>query len=195
MSAGKLHQALKQQLLNLVAEDDRLRDELAADGSLFEGYHPVMEEVHRQNAAALRAIIRKHGWPGIDLVGKEGAEAAWRIAQHSIGEPQFMREALRLVKAASEKGQAPLYQVAYLEDRIRMFEGKLQLYGTSFDWNEEGELAPFPDIEKPEQVDTRRAEMGLPPLRARQKSERESPPKDLHKRREQMKAWAKSVGW
>ncbi len=68
-------------------EDQRVRAELAADGSLFAGYHPRMEEVHKRNAAWLKQMIADYGWPGLSLVGEDGAEAAWRIAQHSIGDP------------------------------------------------------------------------------------------------------------
>ena len=39
----------------MIAEDDYVREELAADGSLYEGYHPRMEQTHRNHAARLRA--------------------------------------------------------------------------------------------------------------------------------------------
>jgi hypothetical protein len=191
-----LNAELRNQLLSLIEEDARVRDELAADGSLFEGYHPRMESVHRKNAVKLRTIIGEYGWPGFDLVEKDGEEAAWRIVQHSIGEPDFMRSALILLKTAVGNQQAPLWQIAYLEDRIRMFEGKLQLYGTSFDWDEQGKMSPYPAIENPEQLNERRASMELPPL---QKTAHippdEKPPADQKARRLEMDEWARSVGW
>jgi hypothetical protein len=76
-------QAIRDQLLSMRARDEQVRGELMADGSLYEGYHPRMEEVHRANASALRSVIDMHGWPHAGLVGGEGAEAAWLIAQHS----------------------------------------------------------------------------------------------------------------
>ena len=187
---------LRKQLLDLIEEDEQVRNELAADGSLFQGYHPCMEAMHRKNTARLRSIIEEYGWPGFDLVDKDGEEAAWRIVQHSIGEPDFMRNGLILLKAAVENHQAPSWQIAYLEDRIRMFEGKLQLYGTSFDWDEQGQMSPYPAIENLEQLNDRRTKMGLPPL---QKTAHippdEKPPADLKERRKQMDEWARSVGW
>lgn len=190
-----MNDELRKQLLALIEEDARVREELAADGSLFEGYHPRMEEVHRTNAAALRAIIQEHGWPGFDLAGEDGEEAAWRIVQHSIGEPDFMRSGLEHVKKAVKNQQAPSWQVAYLEDRIRMFEGKLQLYGTQFDWDEQGQMSPFPGIENPEHLNERRAAIGLPPFKLPQLPSDEKPPADFHSRRVEMEEWAKSVGW
>jgi hypothetical protein len=193
-----LNRTLRQELLALVAEDERVREELAADGSLYEGYHPLMEQVHRQNAARLREMIQDYGWPGIAIAGTDGEEAAWRIAQHSIGEPEFMRNALQLLQSAAEKGEAPPWQVAMMEDRIRLFEGRSQLYGTSFDWDEEGLMSPYPAIENPETVDDRRAQMELPPLQeeiTRKRSSDEPAPGNLPDRRKQMDQWARSTGW
>ena len=79
---------LKEQLLAMKSRDEQTRAALEADGSLFEGYHPRMEAVHRTNASELRAIIEEHGWPSDAMVGPEGAEAAWLVLQHSIGEPE-----------------------------------------------------------------------------------------------------------
>lgn len=37
----------------MAAEDQRVREDLARDGSLFAGYHPRMQAVHDHNAARL----------------------------------------------------------------------------------------------------------------------------------------------
>jgi hypothetical protein len=86
-------------------EDLRLRDELARDGSLFDGYHPRMEELHKRNAKRLREIIAEHGWPGHSLVGEEATDAAWTIVQHDIGEPEFMRSMLELLRKTADRGE------------------------------------------------------------------------------------------
>jgi hypothetical protein len=61
----------------MAAKDLRVREQLASDGSLFEGYHPRMREVHERNAERLSAILNEHGWPVRSLVGEEAAQAAW----------------------------------------------------------------------------------------------------------------------
>lgn len=53
-----------------------------------------------------------------------------------------------------------------LEDRIRMYEGKPQLYGTQFQPGEDGEFIPY-TIEDPEGVDERRRKAGLNTLQER----------------------------
>ena len=64
MTSGTADDELRANLVALIAEDDAVRARLAADGSLFEGYHPEMEAVHHRNAEALRDILARVGWPG-----------------------------------------------------------------------------------------------------------------------------------
>ena len=82
-----------------------------------------------------------------------------------------------------------------------MFEDKPQLYGTQFDWDENGELSPnfFDDLT---QVDQRRKSIGLNTLeeqtaimRRRAKDENHSPPADFEKRKQEIEKWKKRVGW
>jgi hypothetical protein len=193
---------LRDELRALARADAETRERLAADGSLYGGYHPEMEAVHRANAARLRAIIEAHGWPGRSLVGEDGAEAAWRVAQHAIGEPAFMRAVLPLLQKAIVQEEAPPWQAAYLEDRIHALEGRLQRFGTQFDWDEEGRMSPHPPIEDPEGVDARRAVVGLEPLaeatrkhRAQAAASGEPPAGDLAARRAEGEAWARRMGW
>jgi len=186
-------------LVALAARDLETRERLAADGSLFDGYHPEMEAVHKANARELDAIIAAVGWPGAALAGEEGAEAAWLIAQHAIGLPRFQRKCFDLLKAASAAGEAPAWQMAMMLDRIRVNEGRVQVYGTSFDWDEDGQLSPRP-IEDPDGVEQRRAEVGLEPLEAakariRARDGSQTPPADLAEHRRRMDAWAREVGW
>jgi hypothetical protein len=144
----------------------------------------------------------EQGWPGRSLVGEDGAEAAWLIAQHAIAEPDVQRQALKLMREAAEQGETQLWQVAMLEDRIRLFEGRRQLYGTQFDWDENGEMSPYPEIEDESEVDERRQAVGLVRLeedirqkRAAIKQSKERPPENLTRRREEMEEWARAVGW
>jgi hypothetical protein len=153
---------LRQQLLTLRARDEEVRDQLAADGSLFHGYHRRMEEVHRDNAYALRLIIQAHGWPDEGLVGPDGAHAAWLIAQHAIAEPSFMRLCRQKLDEASRAGRIPRWQYAYIDDRIQVFEGKPQRFGTQIDLRPEG--AKMHELEDPAQLDAWRQEVGLDPF-------------------------------
>ncbi len=177
--------------------DLRVRARLAEEGSLFQGYHREMEAVHRRNAARLLEIVEDVGWPGSSLVGAEGAEAAWLIVQHAIGDPPLQRRCLPLLEAAAETGEAPRWQAAYLDDRIRVLEGRKQRFGTQMDAAPDGEPVPFP-IEDPEGVDQRRAAIGLEPLAERVAKAERIPAMDARQRREwerERDVWLRRVGW
>jgi len=146
------------------AEDLRVRQELLDAGELGGAYVPRMEAIHIKNAARLRELIAEHGWPAEDIAGKDGAEAAWIITQHAIGEPDFQKHALRLLNECATAGRTPAWHAAYLEDRIAMYEGRPQRYGSQwFDDQRDGRARPW-KMSNPERVDEFRASVGLPPL-------------------------------
>ena len=178
------------------AEDLRVREELLQTGELGQGYAPRMEAVHRQNAARLKQIIAEHGWPDRELVGDDGTLAAWFIAQHAIGEPDFQRLALRLVRDKVKAEKVPPAQEAYLGDRIAMYEGRPQRYGT--------QSLPCPDgqyrrwqTEDPEHLNERRAAIGLPPVEE-DPAETEPTPQALTEYCEWLRGyqdWLRRAGW
>ena len=197
-----MNEALRDELLEMARLDERVRAALAASGELFgAGYEARMERIHARNARRLRRIIESVGWPGTDLVGSDGAEAAWLILQHAIAEPGLLRRALPLLQAAAREGQASPRHAAMLEDRIRFFEGRPQRYGTQFDWDAEGNLSPCA-MEDPQRLDERRRAVGLPPLaeqmeeaRTRATSEGDRPPADYDAYAKARDEWAATVGW
>jgi len=188
---------LRQELLALAGEDLRVRGELIQVGLLSQGYHPRMEAVHRRNAARLREIIAERGWPVTSRAGDDGAEAAWLVVQHAIGEPDFMRSCLGLLRAAAESGEAPAWQAAMLEDRIRMYEGRPQRFGSQLEPDAEGRLRPY-WLEDPETVEDRRRAVGLEPLSERLARTGREPPATQEERdrfEREYQAWLRRVGW
>ena len=194
-----MNKTLANRLVALAAHDLETRERLAEDGSLFDGYHHEMQAVHESNAGELDTIIAEIGWPTPQQAGDDGAEAAWLIAQHAIGLPHFQRKCFELLKAAVAAGNAPAWQMAMMHDRILTYEGRPQVYGTQFDWDDSGQLSPRP-IEDPDGVDQRRTEIGLEPLEAaitkhRAQSAAQPRPSDLAERQRIMDEWAHLVGW
>ena len=193
---------LRRALLHMARLDRSARAELAASGALFNaGYVPRIARVHKCNAQRLRRIIESVGWPEADLVGCDGAEAAWLILQHAISESDLLRRALPLLTTAAREGKADPAHAAMLEDRIRFFEGRLQRYGTQLDWDADGNLSPG-DVEDPQQLAGRRRAVGLPSLeeqiddaRGRAAAEEERPPADFSAYASARDEWAADVGW
>ena len=159
-----VNDALRQELLEMREEDLSVRQELLDSGELGGAYVPRMEAVHIKNAARLRALISAYGWPGEDIAGKDGAEAAWLTVQHAIGEPEFQRHALALLRTSAEQGSTPAWHAAYLEDRIAMYEGRPQRFGTQWiDDPRDGRARPWL-LADSDHVNGLRASVGLGPL-------------------------------
>jgi hypothetical protein len=126
-----MNKEMKTELIRLAQHDLTVREKLLKENKLAQGYNPDMEKVHRDNASRLREIIDLIGWPTISKVGIEASEAAWLIAQHSIGEPVFMKRCYALMNEVATDINPQ--NLAYLHDRICYFEGRPQKYGTQFD--------------------------------------------------------------
>ena len=159
-----VNESIREELLRMRDEDLTVRQELLDSGELGGSYVPRMEAVHIKNAARLRELIHEHGWPADDVAGKDGGEAAWLIAQHSIGEPQFQKDVLLLLTESAAAGRTPRWQAAYMEDRIAMLEGRPQRYGSQWlDDPRDGRTRPW-KLSDPERVNELRASVGLPAL-------------------------------
>ncbi|MBE8724379.1 DUF6624 domain-containing protein [Flavobacterium hungaricum] len=195
------YQKFAETIISLKNKDLEFRETLIAAKKLGDGYNAEMEILHNQNAAVLNEIIDQMGYPTIDKVGKEASEAAWLVIQHAVSQPEFMKKCLKLLAYAVHENKASEINLAYLTDRIAVFENKPQLYGTQFDWDENGLLSPntFDDLES---VNQRRKRIGLNSLeeqtesiRTRSKNENQSVPEDLEVRKLEIYEWKKRVGW
>ena len=157
---------LRQELLKRVSEDQRIRDELIKKGI----DHPdqallaQMNRIDAINTARLTVIIKQHGWPGPKLIGQDGTDAFFLLAQHA--DPAFQEKVLPLVQNAYRRGILTGQNFALFTDRVLVESGKPQVYGTSarpFDQWRDGEPV-FDPIEDEANVDKRRADLGLMPL-------------------------------
>jgi hypothetical protein len=109
-----------------------------------------------KNVARLREIIQDYGWPGNSLVGRDGARAAWLIAQHADFDRAFQRQSLALIAEAYDRGDVDGHDLAYLTDRVAAAEGRRQVYFTQG-------VAAYDPGEEPE-IDARRRGLGLPSM-------------------------------
>lgn len=155
---------LTTELLSMQQDDEQLMHRLMDAGELHEdAYHPQLTQMHEKHIARVKEIISLYGWPGISLVGAEGAKAAWLIVQHGVLDQAFMAHALSLLEEAVQKGEAEGWCYAYLQDRTLTAAGKPQVYGTQHDFDDNGTAFPLP-IAEPDRVDILRESVGLGPL-------------------------------
>ena len=120
-------------------------------------------EGDQRRTERLGEIVDEFGWPGLSLVGKDGEDAAWTIAQHSDLDPEDQARFLEELRSAFERGEASPGNLAYLEDRVAVAQGKPQLYGTQVGCGPDGPVAATP-IRDEAGVEQRRKDAGLDPL-------------------------------
>ena len=132
--------------------DDRTPEELAA----------AWDSVDAANARRMAEVLDEFGWPGWSLVGEDGALAAWVLIQHADLHLELQKRGLALLEAAVAADDASPGDLAYLVDRVRVAEGRPQVYGTQIGAaDEDGNPTPRTPIEDAENVDARRAAAGL----------------------------------
>lgn len=183
----------EEKLSFLVQQDHEMRNLLLEKGVLSDAYHPEMEKIHIKNSKKLRELINANGFPVLSNAGESGVRYSWLIILHSISSPDFMKNCLIEMRLAAAQKDYPLDLLAYVEDLVLYLEGRLQLYGTQFNWVED-ELKPVP-IEDIAHLDLRRKSMGLSPFKEKAPSSLDRPPKDPVKKDSDFNEWLRKVGW
>lgn len=121
-------------------------------------------QVDSSNYFELKKIIEQFGFPGFDLVGKEGSGGFWILMQHQDQHPDFQILVLDLMENEVKKENASKVNFAYLTDRVKVNTQQQQVYGTQMELNEdETSYQPKKCID-PKNLNQRRLEMGLPPI-------------------------------
>lgn len=119
----------------------------------------VINEKDSINLLKITAILDQHGWLGPDKVGYDGSQTLFLVIQHN--ELSVQEKYLPMMREAVKNGNARGADLALLEDRVNMRNGRKQIYGSQIGQDHEtGAYWIFP-IEDPKNVDKRRAEVGL----------------------------------
>lgn len=124
--------------------------------------YKVMRDKDSINQIKVTAILDKYGWLGSEIVGEEGNRTLFMVIQHA--DLVIQEKYLPMMRDAVKNGKAKASSLALLEDRVALRQGKKQIYGSQVAWimlKNEYTVLPLYD---PDNVDKRRAEVGLPPL-------------------------------
>lgn len=86
----------------------------------------IVSEQDSLNIKEISKIIELYGYPGKSLVGKPTNTAAWSVIQHS----NQIEKYFPLIEKAGIENEIPMTLVAMMEDRMLMYKGLKQKYGT-----------------------------------------------------------------
>lgn len=157
--------ALRRELLLRGQLDQEAREFLTGSSAMPSQTDPRiarMLEIDAENLRRLQHIVRQDGFPTARMVGYDGVAAAWLILQHATSDPAFQASLLPAIERRVRRGELGAQSYAMLADRVLLAEGKKQRFGTQFiGFGPEMQIQPLQD---PEQVDHRRAQLGLMPL-------------------------------
>lgn len=145
--------AVRRQLEDILARDQKTRT--GKDSVAF------MQYIDSTNLVQVESLIARYGWMGRSFVGDKANSALFLVIQHADLETQL--KYVDLLQHSVEAGESKASNLALMQDRILMRQGKNQLYGSQVVYSKTGEQMFYP-IEDEKNVNIRRAKMGLQPL-------------------------------
>jgi hypothetical protein len=139
-----------------------IEDKFGRSSIEYKNQWEIIKNKDAANLIKVTAILDEYGWLSQDIVGKKGNLTIFLVIQHSDRKTQ--EKYLPMMKNAVKYGHASASNLALLEDRVALGQGKKQIYGSQIGRNKiTGKYYILP-LEDPENVDKRRAEIGLAPL-------------------------------
>jgi len=161
--------ALQNELLAILEADqqDRLKLEALArvhgyNSPEVQALWPVLREKDAANLVKIAAILDTRGWVGPEVVGQKAGSALFLVIQHSDTAAQ--KKYLPLLRDAVQAKKAPAGQLALMEDRVALSEGRPQIYGSQLRQNGNDSRLFVCPLMDPDHVDERRAAVGLPSM-------------------------------
>ena len=112
----------------------------------------------------LKEEVARDGWFDIRKFGVAADHAAWLLVQHADGAPDYQAYVAQLIEPKIGNGDTNPDNFAQLTDRVAVRAGRAQTFGTQMECVN-GQWLP-PRIADPEELDARRAKLGLAPYAA-----------------------------
>lgn len=164
-----VYKDITEELLSIDELDQKYRNQIDETINRFGNNSKEAKELFKNmkttdslNLIQVEKILQKYGWLGADKIGSQANTALFMVIQHADLPAQL--KYLPMMKAAVKQGNAKANSLALLEDRIALKQGKKQIYGSQVSWNMETDVSFVAPLEDPDNVDKRRAEVGLPKL-------------------------------
>ena len=119
-----------------------------------------MQRADSMNLIEIQDILQIYGFPSKAIVGTNNS-VIWLVIQHS--DVEYQKTFYPMLRKAAEQGEISWDNIALLEDRINMFEGRPQKYGSQVVKDSAGERVIYTLLNR-DSVDIWRSAVGLNPL-------------------------------
>ncbi|WP_300487129.1 DUF6624 domain-containing protein [Flavobacterium sp.] len=169
MAQEQSKKALAQELRTIGENDQKDRAQIEYIQSKYGSQSPEMNALWKSigtndsiNIIKVSAILDRYGWLGPDEVGEEENRTLFLVVQHA--DLPVQEKYLPMMRKAVIDKKAKSSSLALLEDRVALRQGKKQIYGSQIAWDMKNNRNYILPLEDPDNVDKRRAKMGLPPL-------------------------------
>lgn len=164
--SANYNKPLEKELLDIYTEDQSIRGKFMdiykdpkSDKRKIDSIGKIMVKKDSINLIKVIKILDEKGWVGKDVVGAQANQTLFLVIQHS--DLKYQQKYLPMMKDAVKKGNANPGNLAYLEDRIALREGRRQIYGSQSARNKTTNKWYISPMIDPDNVDKRRAEVGL----------------------------------
>lgn len=155
--------AIKQKLKTIREADQEIRariiQEMATkDPEAMKKIALEMKASDRQNQLYIASLLDQCGWPkGLNAVENN---TIFLVIDHA--DTAFMSKYFPVLKVQADMGIVAKTDLATLQDRMQLRNGKKQTFGTQT--LKTGNIVTIWPIDNPDDLDTRRKQMGLMPM-------------------------------
>ncbi|MCD0468157.1 DUF6624 domain-containing protein [Flavobacterium sp. JAS] len=159
---------LQKELLAIYADDQGIRGdfmkvykEKGSGSKEVDSLGKIMMYKDSLNLIKVSKILDERGWLGKDVIGSQANQTLFLVIQHSDLKTQ--QKYMPMMKEAVKKGNAKASSLALMEDRVSLRESHKQIYGSQISMIPGVKAFVLP-LDDPDNVDKRRAEVGLGPI-------------------------------
>ena len=158
------YSAIRQELHRIRQRDQQIREAITAVGLESPAAVPLFKQmrgIDSVNQIYVRHLLTTTEWPARSQVGDTAAGTVFLVVQHSSR--ALIAQQLPALRKLVRHGEAWATDAAMMEDRLRMFSGKKQRYGTqAANWvRPDGTRVIWP-IQRPARVNRYRQQRGFP---------------------------------
>lgn len=154
---------------SLYQDDQKFRFEFVklsrekASGERLDSIKMIIKEKDSSNLVSVIQLIDKYGWLTPQDIGFQGVQALFLIIQHADLNTQ--KKYYPLILKAEKEGNMLSANVALLEDRIAVREGRPQTYGSQGYYDSSKKKTFIYPLVDPKNLDELRKSRGLGPMK------------------------------